>query len=383
MRRLKWLAALAAAVGALVVAAPALAAPPSNDNFAGAIALNGSSGSVSGTTVGATNEPNEPSGGSLGVWYSWKPSVSGATVFDTCAAANFDTWVDVFTGPSLSSLSLVASGDDGCGVKQSIAPFRANAGTKYWIRVGGYNGYQGTFTLSWNVQTNDDLATAQVLSGRSGSVNGSTLGATDEPGEPATSGGGLWYSWTALGTGTVTFDTCSGAQFDTVIDAFAGTSIATLSQVARNDDACGPAAPGDHGRQSSVTFSTTAGTTYSIRVSGSPGTSPNAGSFTLAWSYTGPESVPVTGTSLCLLTAQDVQSSVRYQSLGLTAAQQLQVNAVVGAQCQALDAFLGRLTPLQKKLAAAVYKLTVTSLYAGNWLTLDQRTTLFALSDQL
>ena len=383
MSRLKLLAALAAAFGALVFAAPAIAAPPSNDNFAGATALAGSSGSVSGTTVDATNEAGEPAGGSLGVWYSWRPSVSGATVFDTCAAANFDTWVDIFTGPSLGSLALVASGDDGCGFKQSIAPFRATAGTKYWVRVGGYNGYQGTFTLSWNVQTNDDLATAQVLGGRSGSVSGSTLGATDEAGEPSTNGGGLWYSWTALGAGTVTFDTCSGAQFDTVIDAFAGTSIATLGQVAHNDDACGPAAPGDHGRQSSVTFATTAGTTYSIRVSGSPGTSPHAGSFTLAWSYTGPETAPVTATSLCLLTAQYVRGSARYQGLGLTPMQQLQVNSVVNSSCQGFDSFLGRLTPTQKRVAVALYKLTVSSLYAGNWLTFDQRTTLVTLADQL
>jgi hypothetical protein len=381
---LKRAAALAAAFGALTFAGTAMAAPPSNDNFANATALAGASGAVSGTTVEATDEAGEPAGGSLGVWYSWTPSVSGATVFDTCGAANYDTMVDIFTGASFGSLSLVASGDDGCGVKQSVTPFRANAGTKYWIRVGGFGGQRGTFTLSWNVQTNDDLATARVLTGVSGSVTGSTLGATDEPGEPATYGGGLWYSWTAPGAGTVTFDTCTGAGFDTVVDAYTGSSVATLTQAAHNDDACGPVSdPGDHGRLSSVTFATTAGTTYSIRVSGSPGTSPRSGPFTLAWSYTGPVTTPVTGRSLCLLTAQFVQGSARYQGLGLTPTQQKQVDAIVDAQCAALDSFLGRITPTQKKLVVVLYKVVVSSLYAGNWLTAAQRTTLFGMADQL
>ena len=383
--RIKWLVVGTVLIGSVVFAAPAFAASPANDNFTAATSVAGSSGSTSGTTIGATNEAAEPSGGSLGVWYSWQPSVSGATIFQTCGAASYDSWVDVFTGSSLSSLSLVASGDDGCGSGStaSLVAFRAQSGTRYWVRVSGLNGQQGTFTLSWAMQTNDDLETPQVVSGHSGSVSGSTLGATDEPGEAPTSSGGLWYSWTALGAGTVTVDTCAGAGFDTVIDAYAGASIATLVQVARNDDACGPAAPGDHGRLSSVTFATSAGTTYSIRVSGSPGTAPNGGTFTLSWSYTGPDTTRATPTSLCLLTAQYVQSSARYQGRGLTALQQGQIDALVGSQCDALGRLVARLTPYQKAIYVAVYKLVVNSLTAGNWLTPTQRTTLFSMADQL
>jgi hypothetical protein len=376
--RLRWLV-VATVLGAAVFAAPALAAP-TNDNFTNATPLAGSSGSVSGSTVGATNEAAEPGGGSLGVWYSWTPSVSGATVFNTCGAASFDTWVDVYTGPNLSSLTLVAAADGGCsaGSKESLAPFRANAGTPYWIRVGGFNGQQGTFTLSWNIQVNDDIGTAQVVSGHSGSVSGSTLGATDEPGEPATSSGGLWYSWTAPGAGTVTFDTCAGAEFDTVLDAYNGTTIATLSQVAHNDDACGAS-----GKQSSVSFATTAGATYSVRISGSPGTSPNGGQFTLSWSYTGPDSTPVTGKSLCLLTAQYVRGSTRYQSLGLTPAQQAQVDVLVQNVCSALDTWIPRMSPVQKALLVTLYKSWVASLNANGWLTVTQKNTLVTMTAQL
>jgi len=112
--RLRWLVVAAVLGVAVFAAAPALAATPTNDDFANATPLAGASGSVSGSTVGATNQAAEPGGGSLGVWYSWTPSVSGATVFNTCAGASFDTWVDVYTGSSLSSLSLVAGADGGC-----------------------------------------------------------------------------------------------------------------------------------------------------------------------------------------------------------------------------------------------------------------------------
>ncbi len=376
--RLKWLV-VAVVLGAAVFAAPALAAP-TNDNFASATPLAGSSGSVSGSTVGATDQAAEPGGGSLGVWYSWTPSVSGSTVFNTCSGTSFDSWVDVFTGSSLSSLSLVAAADGGCsaGSKESLAAFRADAGTKYWIRVGGFNGYQGTFTLSWNVQVNDDIATAQVISGHSGSVSGSTLGATDEAGEPATPSGGLWYSWTAPGAGTVSFDTCAGAEFDTVLDAYGGTTIPTLVQVSHNDDACGGS-----GKQSRVTFATTAGTTYSVRISGSPGTSPSGGQFTLSWSYSGPDSTPVTGTSLCLLTAQYVRSSARYQSLGLTPLQQAQVDALVQSVCDSLGRWIPRMTLLQKTILVTLYKSWVSYLYTNNWLTLAQKNTLLTMTSQL
>ena len=163
--RIKWLVVGTVLLGSVVFAAPAFAAAPANDNFAAATSVAGSSGSTSGTTIGATNEAAEPSGGSLGVWYSWQPSVSGATIFQTCGAASYDSWVDVFTGSSLGSLSLVASGDDGCGSGStaSLVAFRAQAGNPLLVRVSGLNGQQGTFTLSWAMQTNDDLETPQVV----------------------------------------------------------------------------------------------------------------------------------------------------------------------------------------------------------------------------
>ena len=120
-----------------------------------------------------------------------------------------------------------------------------------------------------------------------------------------------------------------------------------------------------------------------IRISGSPGTSPNGGQFTLSWSYTGPDSTPVTGTSLCLLTAQYVRGSARYQGLNLTPYQQAQVDTIVNLTCDALGRWVPRLNPLQKAVLVVLYKSLVTSLYSNNWLTLAQKNTLYTMAGQL
>ena len=78
-----------------------------------------------------------------------------------------------------------------------------------------------------------------------------------------------------------------------------------------------------------------------------------------------------------------MQSSARYQGRGLTALQQAQIDALVGSQCDALGRLVARLTPYQKAIYVAVYKLVVSSLTSGNWLTPTQRTTLFSMADQL
>src|SRR5690349_2416488 len=61
-------------VALLGLASPVLAQPV-NDSFASPTVINGSSGSVSGSNVGATLEPNEPSlagnPGGQSVWYVW------------------------------------------------------------------------------------------------------------------------------------------------------------------------------------------------------------------------------------------------------------------------------------------------------------------------
>jgi hypothetical protein len=88
---------------------------------------------------------------------------------------------------------------------------------------------------------NDRFAAAHVLSGESGAVTGSNVGAGSEVGEPVPRAGGrtsVWYRWTAPFTGVLVVDTC-GSGFDTVVGIYDGDAFETLAELTANDDACG------------------------------------------------------------------------------------------------------------------------------------------------
>src|SRR6185295_17615385 len=119
-------------------------APPPNDNFASAQVINGCSGTVTGTNVGATHETNEPNhspddgGGSRSVWYQWQsPSTGSVTI--TTAGSGFDTVLGVYTGNSVGSLLEIGGNSKSDDVSQtdktSSVTFNAFAGTPYRIAV--------------------------------------------------------------------------------------------------------------------------------------------------------------------------------------------------------------------------------------------------------
>ena len=76
-----------AAVAAAALAAPAAALPPSNDDFADASVLVGEPGTVTGSTVDATKEPDEPdhagNPGGHSAWFRWKAPRDGLAGFET------------------------------------------------------------------------------------------------------------------------------------------------------------------------------------------------------------------------------------------------------------------------------------------------------------
>jgi aqualysin 1 len=128
---------------------------------------------------------------------------------------------------------------------------------------------------------NDLFANATVLPTNRGTATGTTMGATKEAGEANildfAGGHSIWYRWTAPSNGQLVVDT-SGSAFDTLLGAYTGASVSSLTLSAQNDDAT----PGAN-LQSSVTFSVTAGTVYSIAVDGYAAA---AGPTTLNWVFT-------------------------------------------------------------------------------------------------
>jgi hypothetical protein len=128
--------------------------PPGNDNFANAQVISGCGGTVAGTNMLATKEPGEPNiagdAGGKSVWYQWQAPLSGSVTMTTIGS-NFDTLLGVYTGNSVSGLSLVADNDDiTLGVnQQSSLMFTANAGTTYRIAVDGFSAASGNIVLNW------------------------------------------------------------------------------------------------------------------------------------------------------------------------------------------------------------------------------------------
>jgi hypothetical protein len=133
---------------------------------------------------------------------------------------------------------------------------------------------------------NNNFANAQLISGSSGTVNGSNAFATKETGEPTNptevfGAKSVWFDWTASGTGQATFDT-NGSNYDTILAAYTGTALNALAVLASNDDIATFDDPPNV--QSLITFPVTAGTTYHIQVDGFYG---DQGSIILHWTGLG------------------------------------------------------------------------------------------------
>lgn len=126
---------------------------------------------------------------------------------------------------------------------------------------------------------NDRPTSATRLTGYSGSISGTNIGASVDSAEVAPSGkaGGhsVWYSWTAPVSGRMSFDTC-GSDTDTLLGVYTGSpsSPSTLVPLDQADD---DPLMGSQGR---VSFTATAGASYLFNVDGKDG---GQGAIDLRW----------------------------------------------------------------------------------------------------
>jgi hypothetical protein len=138
-------------------------------------------------------------------------------------------------------------------------------------QAGGANDFFGFLS-------NDNFREAYVLEGDSGEVEGITIGATRENGEPDHTGtlsvNSVWYRWRAPRGGSFTF-TLGGSRFNTLLAVYTGSSVSALTKITANDD-IGPSA------SSRVSFHAVAGTEYFVAVDGRMGWA-GAGHFRLAY----------------------------------------------------------------------------------------------------
>jgi hypothetical protein len=239
--------------------------------------------------TGATLDGPQPCGliGS-DVWYTYTAAASGTVVASFCGGTGTDTVLAVYniaTCPALGDL--ITCNDDTCNFQSQVS-WAVTAGNTYMLQAGGFNGSQGTGTLTITPPAppapNDDCSTPTVLvgggpfpfnntaatTGVEGQANGncnffSTTAITND----------VWYTWNATVSGPVAIDLCAGGGTvtDTKMAVYAGAGCPGGTALACNDDSCA--------FLSKVTVTVTAGQDYTFQIGNFPGASQGTGTITI------------------------------------------------------------------------------------------------------
>jgi PKD repeat protein len=131
-----------------------LVPPPPNDDFANAKAIGSLPFSDSVDVTGASVEAGEPTpscgyGQSPGTaWYAFTPAASGSLTASS-PWSGFYSQVAAYTGGALGSLNQL-----GCRTYGQPLTFHANAGTTYYLQIGGVFGGRGTINVNLDVAPN-------------------------------------------------------------------------------------------------------------------------------------------------------------------------------------------------------------------------------------
>ncbi len=147
--------AVAAMLFALLPAAAAYAAAPGNDSFAEATPVT----AVPFEDVVDVSEASVETGEELytcapfanTVWYAVNLD-RGTDVFVNSEGSDYDTAIAVWTGSSLSDLSMVACVDDTYDSLQSAVRFTAEAGVAYFVQVGAFDSIWEGSTLHLTIE---------------------------------------------------------------------------------------------------------------------------------------------------------------------------------------------------------------------------------------
>lgn len=218
---------LLTALVALIVAAPAAAAPPANDNRADAQTLPTFPSAAHGTTVEATTERLDPQVSKCGrveatVWYRIDAAPDGTIVAGVQAAGQLAPVVRLYRRGQ-SSIQEVSCGTAKAGGK-AVASVAAVRGAGYLILVGRRAGTpDGEFDLRADLvlpPDNDERGQAAPLGRLPATARGTTLGATgDDYSGCGMAGGGVWYRFKGPKTGRALIQLATGER-DGVVAVF-------------------------------------------------------------------------------------------------------------------------------------------------------------------
>jgi hypothetical protein len=202
--------------------------PPTNDTFAAGVTVTGTNFLVQGSLLGGRTETFEPShAGGASVWYRWVAPRTGRVRL-SCYQE-----VTAYFGTSLSGLTTVSRSTP----NYSEYVFDAVGGTQYKFAVSGSPGLATPFGLELTYgPANDDFASAVRLTSIVNSVQGSTVGASLEFGEPSQSqsyGASAWWSFTAPANGALEVNVPGLDQWP-MLFIFEGSSVSNLVVKASN-----------------------------------------------------------------------------------------------------------------------------------------------------
>jgi len=238
-------------------------------------------GTFTGSTQFATNDGTASCGlsnTSPDVWFTFTAPYAGYFEADTCQGSGFDNVLSLEQRGNFGIYTEVACNDDSiggdCNGSNRARVFLNNipAGTVLRIRLSGFNGARGPYSLRTRMYPSNDFCSAAVPVG-TGTYTATLAGATNDQ----TGSCGLtsttpdvWFRYTwPQGCNTVNLNTI-GSDFDTVLEVF---NLCSPFQIARgcNDD-CGAVGP------SCLTITRGAESSLRIRVTRYGGT-PAAGNY--------------------------------------------------------------------------------------------------------
>jgi PKD repeat protein len=241
----------------------AAAAPPANDDFAGAVIVDSLPFAASVDSTEATTEPGEPS--CIGppdtntVWYQITPAASGV-LRATVSGAFFAPLISAFRvdGPGVGGLYFQA-----CRFYGPV-DLDVEQGMTYALKVGGLFGGGGAFDLRLEIvptPVNDDFADATQITALPFSEVVELRAATTETAEPlypggTPVGGSAWYVFTPAETGLYTVRLRGCCEAVPIVGIYTGNALESLTEIA---SAAGFFDP-------KVTFRATAGTPYRIQL---------------------------------------------------------------------------------------------------------------------
>jgi len=236
---------------------------------------------IRGSTVGATGTDLSSCAGTFDtadVWHCWAADCTGTATLRVCDA-DFDSTLAVYE--ECAGTEVACDDDRFCSALDSSGSqvrFSAEEGRVYRIRVAGFAGDTGTYTLEARCDlgpTNDACENALPI--QSGVMRFSTLDAStdglpldpiceEEPGLGVLLGLDIWYDYVAECSGTAVFSTCADADFDTRLAIYSDCDCPTenLRLAGCNDDGVGC----EETLTSELSLSVAKGFCYKLRVGG-------------------------------------------------------------------------------------------------------------------